>query len=433
MAHHSHAGSEEDVGLDLLSDCFWELKGYKHVVQRIDDGAKLADSLSSLIQERAELELRYAKSLKAWSRKWEDTTNKGPEYGTLEQAMKSMTVEANETADIHLDVRQKLTGNSLETIKHWKASNYQKTFVKWKQTVVAHEGFEKVQKPWSKRFLKLERAKKAHHLAAKQLEQLKGQLDLYERDPMTTTDSLKKLKDKVSKTETESDKSREKYKERLNDLDMANQQYINEMTVEFEKCQAMEKIRMEFFSDTIRDYLGYIDVSIDPRLTNAFQNIQHGLNEVSIEEDLKRYSDTKGTGMVMHWPTFVEYDDVRSSVPHLGSLTMKDDDSSHYPVYNDNNDRKKKSSVAASNPFNGFDDIDSEWGDQNPYQAAPIPTNEVRVMAMFDYSGAEADELTFKEGDTLIQLDDEDENGWCRGILNGVEGLYPGSYVQRIK
>lgn len=61
----------------------------------------------------------------------------------------------------------------------------------------------------------LEKAKKAHHLAAKQLEQLKGQLDLYERDPMTTTDSLKKLKDKVSKTETESDKSREKYKERL--------------------------------------------------------------------------------------------------------------------------------------------------------------------------------------------------------------------------
>ena len=47
------------------------------MVQRIDDGAKLADSLSSLIQERAELELKYAKSLKAWSRKWEDTTNKG--------------------------------------------------------------------------------------------------------------------------------------------------------------------------------------------------------------------------------------------------------------------------------------------------------------------------------------------------------------------
>ena len=69
--------------------------------------------------------------------------------------MKSMTVEANETADIHLDVRQKLTGSSLESIKHWKNSNYQKTFVKWKQTAAAQEGFDKVHRPWAKRFLKV--------------------------------------------------------------------------------------------------------------------------------------------------------------------------------------------------------------------------------------------------------------------------------------
>ena len=56
-----------------------------------------------------------------------------------------------------------------------------------------------------------------------------------------------------------------KFFSRLNELDMANQQYINEMTVEFEKCQAMEKIRIEFFVETIRDYLNYIDVSKDAR------------------------------------------------------------------------------------------------------------------------------------------------------------------------
>ena len=80
---------------------------------------------------------------------------------------------------------------------------------------------------------------------------------------------------------------------------MANQQYINEMTVEFEKCQvnvplqsynipttslavflafwpsssfdnnlfqSMEKLRMEFCVKTVEDYLKYIDVSKDPRL-----------------------------------------------------------------------------------------------------------------------------------------------------------------------
>ena len=49
------------------------------------------------------------------------------------------------------------------------------------------------------------------------------------------------------------------------ELDSANQQYINEMTVEFEKCQAMEKSRMEFFVETLKDYLSYVDVAKDPR------------------------------------------------------------------------------------------------------------------------------------------------------------------------
>jgi len=426
MAQHSHTGSEEDVG-DLFSDCFWEIKGFKQVVKRIDDGATLTDNLAQLIHERADLELKYAKGLKTWSRKWEDAVNKGPEYGSLEQTLKSVTVEANETADIHLDVRQKLTGSSLESIKHWKNSNYQKTFVKWKQTAAAQEGFDKVQRPWAKRFLKVEKAKKAYHLAARTLEQLKGQLDIYERDAMTTTDALKKLKDKLSKAETESDKTRDKYRDRLNELDMANQQYINEMTVEFEKCQAMEKIRIEFFMETIRDYLNYIDVSKDARLTNSFQNIQHALNEMTIEEDLKRYADQKGTGMAMNWPKFVEYDEVVSTLPI--PLQMRDNNSNS--GYDDNRSNKQET-AASGNPFNGFDD-DSEWGDQNAYVSHPIPTVEVRVMAMFDYTGAEADELSFKEGDVLIQLDEEDENGWCRGLLNGIEGLYPGSYVQLIK
>ena len=46
---------------------------------------------------------------------------------------------------------------------------------------------------------------------------------------------------------------------------MANQQYINEMTVEFEKCQAMEKLRMEFFAKTLTEYLGHVDISENPR------------------------------------------------------------------------------------------------------------------------------------------------------------------------
>ena len=71
---------------------------FSQVVQRIDDGARLTDGLAQMLSERAELEMKYAKGLKQWSRKWEDAVNKSPEYGSLENAVKSLTVEANETA-----------------------------------------------------------------------------------------------------------------------------------------------------------------------------------------------------------------------------------------------------------------------------------------------------------------------------------------------
>ena len=425
MTTRSATGSEEDVGA-LFSDCFWEIKGFKHVVTRIDEGAKLTDGLMQLVAERAEIEYKYAKMLKGFSRKWEDAINKGPEYGSTELAMKALTIEANETADVHVDVRQKLVSSVIETIKHWKSSNYQKAFVKWKQTNAANDGFEKAQSPWAKRYIKVEKAKKAYHAASRNRDQFSRQLELYEQDPMATSDSVKKIKDKLSKSETESDKTRDKYKDRLQELDMANQQYINEMTVEFEKCQAMEKLRMEFFRNTLDEYLGYVDVTKDPRLVNSFQNIQFAISEISVEEDLKKYADQKGTGMAMNWPTFVDYNEVDNAI-NVGNLRIRDDDEDTGKAFNlyDN------PPPAKSNPFNGFDE-DSEWGD-NTYQAQMTSTNEVKVMAMFEYVGAESDELTFKEGDIIIQLDEEDENGWCRGMLNGVEGLYPGSYVQRIK
>ena len=53
------------------------------MVQRIDDGARLTDGLMQCIGERAELEMKYAKGLKTWAKKWEDVSIKGPEYGSM--------------------------------------------------------------------------------------------------------------------------------------------------------------------------------------------------------------------------------------------------------------------------------------------------------------------------------------------------------------
>ena len=71
MSHHS-----EDNFM-AGSDSFWEPGNYKKTTKRIEDGNKLCTELAQLINERAEIEKSYAKSLKVWAAKWNNNIEKG--------------------------------------------------------------------------------------------------------------------------------------------------------------------------------------------------------------------------------------------------------------------------------------------------------------------------------------------------------------------
>ena len=53
----------------------------------------------------------------------------------------------------------------------------------------------------------------------------------------------------------------------------------------------------------------------------------------------------------------------------------------------------------------------------------------VLVRAMYDFQAAGPDELSFKSGDEFEQLEDENEQGWCKGRKDGRVGLYPANFV----
>lgn len=61
---------------------------------------------------------------------------------------------------------------------------------------------------------------------------------------------------------------------------------------------------------------------------------------------------------------------------------------------------------------------------------AAVPAAET-CTALYDYTAQAAGDLTFRQGDVIrIIQRTPDQNGWWTGELNGVQGVFPGNYVQ---
>ncbi|VVC36669.1 Hypothetical protein CINCED_3A021800 [Cinara cedri] len=438
MSHHS-----DDNMLIASSDSFWEPGNHKRTTKRIEDGYRLCNDLITLIQERSDIEKAYAKSLKGWSKKWNEIIEKGPEYGTTEAAWKGVLVEADRLCDLHIRVKDDLCNDIMQQVKTWQKDNYHKTVLHIKERKEMEESFKKAQKPWCKLLTKVNKTKNEYHIACKAEKSASNQERNASADSSLSMDQVKKMQDRVAKSKDEVQKAKEKYEMTLQELNAYNPKYMEDMTVVFDRCQETEARRLQFFKDTLFTIHKCLNVSQDPVLPQIYEEFYHTINNADHEKDLRWWSNNHGVNMAMNWPLF---EDLHLTNPKINSKKQTIATSRSNDSTDDHKQSTEKSNGTKSHPItNGASN--SQTPDSNPFEeeewdeeegvgpdGALVDNGEpgVPVKALYDYEGTEADELSFKQGDLFEKLEDEDEQGWCKGRKEGRVGLYPANYVESV-
>ncbi|CAG0923201.1 unnamed protein product [Notodromas monacha] len=451
--HSDDAGSTDTLSI-AGSSSFWEPGNFKWTTKRIEDGNKLCSDYVTLLQERAELEKNYAKSLRSWSKKWED----------------------------HFD---RVILFNLFILALWLMYEYSEVFqsmMQLKEKKEMDDRFRKEQKPWEKLYNKVNKARSDYHNARKnERTALNNQLNASRADP-TTPDAptAKKAAERVEKAKELVAKTRVIYEASLKEITEYNPYYKESMRKVFEACQEVEAVRLRFLKEILYDVHNCLNISSYTELPEIYNELFATIDCADREKDLRWWSQNRGVNMNMKWPEFEEYteefrdiskkhknagvaespitlinqrsfgdeipdvDNVsksskkkasKTSAPSSGSSNKNDGRGTNgkfsNPLLNSNQKQaknaanKRPSGIKVSPVFE-----DEEW--EEPGDEDGVSDNGedgVPVKALYDYDGVEKDELTFKTGQVFEKLEDEDEQGWCKGRLDGRVGLYPANYV----
>ncbi|CAI5790657.1 kinase C and casein kinase substrate in neurons 3-like isoform X1 [Podarcis lilfordi] len=217
------------------------------------------------------------------------------------------------------------------------------------------------------------------------------------------------LREEHQRCSQEANKVRERYEKALQELDRCSPRYMEEMESVFEQGQAQEQRRIAFLKGAFLALHRRLDVTADPSIQAVYTDLHQAIEDINDQDDLKWWRNRHGPGMPMNWPQFEAWspDQERPQVKVQKVQKAKE---------------PEKATLRSITPS------------QSSAKPAPPPVSGQRVRAVYDYTGQEADELSFKAGELLTKLEDEDEQGWCKGVTDsGRVGLYPANYVEPIQ
>ncbi|XP_065114925.1 protein kinase C and casein kinase substrate in neurons protein 3 [Paramisgurnus dabryanus] len=375
---------------DLNKLSFWMPGNYERTVRRTSESYQACKDIIACMKDRAQVEQQYARQLTEWSKKWKSVTDSRPLYGSLMRAWQCFFSSTERLSTLHTSIAQSLVKDDGERIRSWQKETFpRKMFCGFKESHDLGTAFSRAQKPWVKRLKKLDKARAVYNKASQRELQAQEKENQAKRNANLSESKLSKIQQKKEKATQERNKARDRYEKVLEDVTGFAPRYMEEMESVFDQSQEEERKRISFLKQTFLSIHRHLDITNNESIKTVYGELHHTLMSISEQDDLRWWKNNQGPGMPTDWPKLEEW------IP---------------PV-------KKQKPKKKDKPQRATDD-------------KAVMIGGVRVRALYNYVGAEEDELSFRAGEEFLKVEDEDDQGWCWGVKEGgVEGYYPANYV----
>ncbi|XP_029603998.1 protein kinase C and casein kinase substrate in neurons protein 3 isoform X1 [Salmo trutta] len=380
---------------DATKQSFWMPGNYQRTVKRTEDAFQACNDIVLCFQERARVERQYAQQLSEWSNKWKPLVDSSPLYGSLMQAWQCFLSSADRLAALHSSVCRSLVSEDGDRVRTWqKESFHKKLFGGFKESQDFGTGFARAQKPWAKRLKKLDKARSAFHKVQRKEQTARDREVHAKGNPDVAIEKQRKIQEERELAQQETEKVRAHYEKVLEEVTRYAPRYMEEMECIFDQSQEEERKRISFLKQAFLSVHRHLDVTNNESVKAVYNELHNTLMAINEQDDLRWWKNTHGPGMPTDWPQFQEWT----------------------PEKNSKKGKKEK-------------EVESQQGTIE----RSVMIGGVKVRALYDYDGQETDELSFKAGEEFLKTEDEDDQGWCRGMKDGGrEGLYPANYVETV-
>ncbi|KAI9531769.1 hypothetical protein NQZ68_038162 [Dissostichus eleginoides] len=250
---HTYGGGEQErqtimaslpkeLTQDAKRQSFWMPGNYVRTVHRTEKSFQACNDIVACFNERAKVEKQYAQQLNQWSNKWKTIVDSRPLYGSLMRAWQCFFTSTERLSALHSSISQSLTAEEGDRVKTWQKETFpKKLFCGFSESHGNKTSFSRAQKPWSKKLMKLEKARVAYHKSCQREQNALDKEKQANENPQTSPEKKQKFLESREKVTEDKEKVRERYEKLLEDVTSYTPRYMEEMEAIFEQSQEEER------------------------------------------------------------------------------------------------------------------------------------------------------------------------------------------------